>query len=270
MTSSKKIVLTRPLAQAQPLAQRLTAMGYPVTLFPLLEIAPLPAKSELQSSLQAVIANLSRYPLAVFVSPNAIHAVFKDKLTWPAGVSIAVMGEGSRAALTQYGINEKNTRIYCPTDPFHSDSEALLHELDLPSLKGRDVVIFRAETGRELLADVLVKHDIHMTKVVSYRRFAPAITAQNSRLLLELLESGSSWVVSSSEAVRTLVDKISKAVGLKAEVTPVVALQETNLWVSHHRIAETAEKCGFKHIRLIGSGDENLLLALQSSSANFA
>jgi len=267
-TSPKKIVLTRPVAQAQPLAQRLTALGYPVVLFPLLEIVPLPEKSELQRNLQNAIANLSRYALAVFVSPNAIHAVFQNGWLWPANVPIAVMGEGSRAALTQYGINEKNTRIYCPADPFHSDSEALLHELDLPSLKGRDVVIFRAETGRELLADALLTHEIHVNKVVSYRRFAPQVTAQNSQLLLELLESGSNWVVSSSEAIRTLVDMI--VVGIKAGATPVVTLQQMNLWVSHQRIAETAEKCGFKHIRLIGSGDENLLLALQSKSADLA
>lgn len=237
-------------------------------LFPLLEIAPLPEKSELQRDLQATIANLSRYALAVFVSPNAIHAVFKNGLTWPADVSVAVMGEGSRAALMQHGINEKNTRIYCPADPFHSDSEALLHELDLPSLTGRDVVIFRAETGRELLAEALVAHGMHVNKVVSYRRFAPPVTAQNSQLLLELLASGSNWVVSSSEAIRTLAEMMQKVVDEGA--TSVVALQQMNLWVSHHRIAETAEKCGFKHIRLIGSGDENLLLALQSMSANLA
>jgi uroporphyrinogen-III synthase len=264
--SHPKIILTRPAIQAQPLAQRLTALGYSVALFPLLEIAPLSANSELQLTLQATLADLSRYAMAVFVSPNAIHAVFKNGLVWPTDVPIAVMGEGSRAVLVQYGINEKNTRLFCPTDPFHSDSETLLHELDLPTLQDREVVIFRAETGRELLADALAAHGIHIVKVVAYRRFAPPLTAQTNQLMSELLGTEGHWVVSSSEAIRTLSDMINQGAG---EIR-VVALQQMNLWVSHRRIAETAEKCGFKHIHLIGSGDENLLHELQSRSINKA
>lgn len=266
-TSSKNIVLTRPTAQAQPLADKLTALGHFVTLFPLQEIAPLPEQSELQLTLQTTIMNLSRYALAAFVSPNAIHAVltsFNKGLVWPPEVAIAVMGEGSRAVLAQYGINEKNTRIYCPTDPSHADSETLLQELDLKALEGCNVVIFRAETGRELLFDALVAHDIHVTQVASYRRFAPPITAQRSQFLKGLLDVPRVWIVNSSEALRTLAEMINNETDRTEQ--RAVMMQQMNLWVSHHRIVETAEKCGFKRIRLISSGDENLLLALQSVS----
>lgn len=259
-TIFKPIVLTRPAVQAQPLADRLTALGYSVTLFPLFEIAPLPKESELHLTLETTLANLSRYAMAVFVSPNAVHAVFKNGLVWPAGVPIAIMGEGSRVTLLHYGVNEINTPIYCPTDPFRSDSEALLQELDLPLLKNREVVIFRAETGRELLAEALAERGIRVVKVVCYRRFAPPMTKQRSQLLNDLLASNSLWVINSSEALRTLFE-------LAADDIDVVALQQMNVWVSHRRIAEIAEKCGFKHIRLIGSGDESLVLALQSHSA---
>jgi uroporphyrinogen-III synthase len=252
--STPRIILTRPIAQAQPLAQRLTDLGYQVTLFPLLEIAPLP-----EQPWHSTLANLSRYAIAVFVSVNAIHAVFKHGLTWPSEVAIAVMGEGSRAVLAHYGV-PANTRVYCPTDALHSDSEALLQELDLSALKGREVLVFRAETGRELLADALLAHGIQVTKVPCYRRFAPVLTEQKQQLLLELLDLSSIWVISSSEALRTLVDMIHKA----------ERLPQMHVWVSHQRIAETAEKCGFKRIRLIGSGDENLVRALQSDSVNLA
>ncbi|PRC91268.1 uroporphyrinogen-III synthase [Solimicrobium silvestre] len=260
MASSNKIILTRPIAQAQPLAARLTALGYSVALFPLLEIAPLPEDGELHALLQATLANLSRYAMVAFVSPNAVHNVFQRGLKWPSEVAIAVVGEGSRAALAEYGINSDNTTIYCPTDPFRSDSETLLQELNLPALKGREVLILRAETGRELLSEALIAHGIQVVKVAAYRRFAPQITAHNSQLLLELLSCSDRWVVSSSEALRTLVELARKVAGEAA----VVKTQQINLLVSHHRIAETAENMGFKCVRLIGSGDENLLLALQS------
>jgi len=254
------IVLTRPIAQSQALAKQLEALRYRVAIFPLLEIAALPERSELQIKLQTSLANLDRYAMAAFVSPNAIHAVFQQKTRWPAHVAIAVLGEGSRLALAQYGINDTNTRIYSPTDPLKSDSETLLHNIDLPALKGHEVVIFRAETGRELLADALTEHEIKVDKVIAYRRFAATLSEQSAQQLMALLTESSRWVISSSEALRTLEDLVMQSAG---EVG-VVKMHQVNLWVSHQRIAQFAEKSGFKHVHLIGLGDENILLALQS------
>ena len=53
--TSRPVVVTRPTAQAQPLAQQVAAIGREVVLFPLLCIAPL---SDV-SALQAVLARLS-------------------------------------------------------------------------------------------------------------------------------------------------------------------------------------------------------------------
>ena len=254
------IVLTRPIAQSQSLLQQLEALGHSVALFPLLEVAPLQEHSEAQIKLQTTLAQMDRYAMAAFVSPNAIHAVFQYGLQWPAGVAIAVLGEGSRSALAQYGINDKNTLIYSPADPLKSDSETLLQNVDLPALKGHEVVIFRAETGRELLADALTAQGIKVNKVIAYRRFAPIMSQQRSQQLMALLAESNRWVVSSSEALRTLEEMVV----LSAGADGVVKMHQVNLWVSHQRIAQFAEKSGFKRVHLIGLGDENILLALQS------
>ena len=268
MTNPSTIVITRPLAQALPLSEKLTKLGYQVAVFPLLEIAPLPEQSELQRVFQAAIAELAGYAMVAFVSPNAIHMAM-DELqrqgkSWPQAVAIAVMGEGSRAALAQHGIHAANAHIVSPTDPFRTDSETLLRELDLAALAGRDVLILRAQSGRELLADALTEQGINVTQVAAYCRLAASITQPGdsglSKQLMSLLTPSTVWVVSSSEALRTLKQGCEKIAG----ATGVVKLQQVNLFVSHQRIAETAENCQFKCIRLIGSGDENLLLALQS------
>jgi len=256
----KIIVLTRPIVQSEDLARRLQGLGYTVVQFPLLEIAPLPTDSELHQKLTTSLANLNRYTLVAFVSPNAIHAVFQQGLTWPSEVAIAVLGEGSRAALAQYGVTDKNTRIYSPGDPTRSDSETLLDSLDLPALKGREVVIFRAETGRELLSDALTEQGIQVDKIIAYRRYAPTLTTRRSEQLVDLLTCSGNWVVSSSEALRTLEDMAIKSAGADG----VVKMHQVNLFVTHQRIAQIAEKSGFKHVHLIGLGDENLVLALQS------
>eukprot|EP01034_Spumella_vulgaris_P046327 gene46327-57774_t len=80
------VIITRPLAQAQPLAARVAALGRPVEVLPLLEIAPLADSSQLQ----ATLAQLASYALVAFVSPNAIDAAFAHIPAWPAGVTAAV------------------------------------------------------------------------------------------------------------------------------------------------------------------------------------
>jgi uroporphyrinogen-III synthase len=260
MINRAPLILTRPVAQAEPLARRLTELGYPVVLFPLLDIAALPVASDEMTHLLTALDNLNQYAMAVFVSPNAIHAVFETGLSWPSDVAIAVMGEGSRVALAQYGINDSNTRIVSPTDPFRSDSETLLENLDCTALTGKTVVIFRSESGRELLADALTSRGISVEKVVAYQRLVPTLTSEHVKQLTELLTCSGCWIVSSSEALRTLEEMVMQTGGSAA----VVKLHQVNLWVSHQRIAQNAENSGFKQVRLIGSGDENLLLALQS------
>ena len=73
------VVITRPAAQAGPLAAKIAALGLPVQLLPLLEIRALDGAEEC-ARLQAVLARLRDYALVVFVSPNAIDCVFAQAL----------------------------------------------------------------------------------------------------------------------------------------------------------------------------------------------
>ena len=64
----KRILVTRPAAQADGLAAMITAQGGEALCFPLLEIGP---PDDLQA-LDEVSENLDAYALAVFISPNAV------------------------------------------------------------------------------------------------------------------------------------------------------------------------------------------------------
>jgi uroporphyrinogen-III synthase len=48
------VVITRPAAQAAPLAQRIAALGHEAVIFPLLDIEPLPDQSALRQALADV------------------------------------------------------------------------------------------------------------------------------------------------------------------------------------------------------------------------
>jgi uroporphyrinogen-III synthase len=249
------VVVTRPLAQAAAFAERVSALGRVAVLFPLLEILPL----ENPGPLCVALAELARYDLVAFVSPNAIDAAFAELPDWPCAVPLAIIGEGSRAALARHGVTSANATIFSPRDPNRTDSETLLAALDLNALRGRKVLILRGQTGRELLADALRSAGADVVQVAAYRRVAPELDATGQAMLRHLAGSSNDWVITSSEALHILVNLVERFAGHSA----VSDLQRQHLLVPHLRINETAQALGFGNVTLTAAGDEHLLAALQ-------
>ncbi|WP_198119166.1 uroporphyrinogen-III synthase [Massilia rhizosphaerae] len=250
------VVITRPRQQAEPLARAVAALGRTPLILPLLDISPLPDETQLR----AALARLRDYALVAFVSPNAVDAAFAHIDAWPDDVALAVVGEGSRAALARHGVCGDRYRIHAPLDASHSDSEHLLQALDTAALAGRKVLVVRGETGRELLPDALRAAGIDVETVAAYRRAVPSLSPDLAASLRALLAAPNDWIVTSSEALRGLAGLVEQLDGGAS----VAKLQQQRLIVPHARIAETAEALGFKAVTLTGSGDERLLAALQS------
>jgi uroporphyrinogen-III synthase len=167
--AGKTIVVTRPQAQAAPLAEAIAAAGGTPLVFPLLEISP----AADPRPLAAAAERLADYALAVFISPNAVDYALPDLLAhgpWPAALTPAAVGQGTVKALAAHGI----AGCVAPTERF--DSEALL---ELPALAarqvaGKRVAIFRGDGGRELLADTLRQRGATVDCIPCYRRRALA------------------------------------------------------------------------------------------------
>ena len=255
------VVITRPAAQAGALAQQVAALGRTPVLLPLLDIHPL---ADL-APLKAALAQLSAFALVAFVSPNAIDAAFAHLPDgWPAGVTLAVLGEGSRAALARHGITQANANIVSPADPARSDSENLLQTLDLAALAGRRVLIVRGESGRELMADGFRAAGAQVSVVAAYRRSVPVLTPGLAQRLRSLLAAENDWIITSSEALRGLLALLEQLDSQATGQLLVAKMQHQHVIVPHARIAETARALGFTRLTLCGSGDERLLAALQS------
>jgi uroporphyrinogen-III synthase len=249
------VVITRPIEQAQPFAQRVATLGRNAIVFPLLEIHPLPD----DAPLRAALAELNGYSLVAFVSPNAIDATFGIVRNWPRNVALAVMGEGSRIALARHGLTSANAHIISPLDPARTDSETLLEALDLQALAGKRILIVRGETGRELLADALCGAGMDVVQVAAYRRNAPVLDRVRRKQLAQLLRSENDWIITSSEALRNLIQMVEQV----SSDDGVAKILQQKIIIPHVRIEETARGLGFRHITLTGSGDEQLLAALQ-------
>ncbi len=266
-SASGCVIITRPAGQAQPLAAQLAALGRSVVELPLLEISPLPDPVALRAALARLCAPTPGYALVAFVSPNAIDAAFAYLKQWPAGVKLAVLGEGSRAALARHGIHPDQVEIISPASDLPSDTEHLLQALDLDALRGEPVLIIRGESGRELMADGLRAAGAEVDVVPAYRRQLPQLTATLAVLLRQLLARPCDWIITSSEALRGLMVLLAE-LDLRypdaMQQNAVVSMQHQHLIIPHARIAETAKNLGFTRLTLTGSGDERLLAALQS------
>ncbi|MBD8722720.1 uroporphyrinogen-III synthase [Oxalobacteraceae sp. CFBP 13708] len=254
--TARVVVVTRPRAQADALAQAVAASGRTAVLLPLLEISPV----EDAAPLRAALAELDRFALVAFVSPNAIDAAFAHIDVWPMAVPVAIVGDGSRAALARHGVTGDTFTIFSPADSAHSDSEHLLQRLDLAAYAGKRVLIVRGDGGRELLADALRAAGARVEPVAAYRRATPVLTAELATRLRALLAQPNDWIITSSEALRGLAGLVQTI----DDNALMARLMQQRLIVPHARIAQTARDLGLEHVRLTGSGDARLLAALQS------
>lgn len=258
------VVITRPAAQAGPLAASVAALGLPVHVLPLLEIHSLEGAQ--LAELLAGLGTLHQQDLVVFVSPNAIDCVFAHLPSWPPGLPLAVVGEGSRLALAAHGVTDATALIHRPAAGMPSDSEHLLQALDLPALRGRRVLIVRGDGGRDFLADALRAAGAEVSFVTAYRRAPPALTPAMRATLGRLLQHNNDWIITSSEALRALLGllgEIDRSNG-DGQDGIVVKMQQQHLIVPHARIAQSAQALGFVRVTLTRSGDAGVLAALQS------
>jgi uroporphyrinogen-III synthase len=127
-------------------------------------------------------------------------------------------------------------------------------------LAGKKVLIIRAETGRELLADRLREAGVTVDQVAAYSRGSPPLDAGRRQELSELLAQGCDWVITSSEALRNLKEDVEQVAGAAGWQQ----IRQATLVVPHVRIAETAKNMGFEQVILTASGDEALIAAIQS------
>jgi len=240
------IVVTRPAHQAQHLAQLIAAAGGEPILFPVLEILD----AEDVRPLNALIARLDEFDLAIFISPNAASKamnLIRAQRELPPQLAIAAIGRGSRKELERCGL----TQVIVPQHQF--DSEGLLELPQFQDMGGKYVVIFRGEGGREMLGDTLVARGAQLEYAECYRRGKPNLDAAP---LLQRWSRGEvhAVTVTSGESLRNLFDLLGKS-GQQW-------LKKTPLFAAHERIAETARSLGLKQVWVTAAGDEGLVMGL--------
>ncbi|MBL8437501.1 MAG: uroporphyrinogen-III synthase [Zoogloeaceae bacterium] len=244
------VAVTRPVAQAEGLARAIEAAGGAVLRFPVIEIVPVDPPTELE----AACRDLDTFDLAFFVSANAVaHAVdfVRQRRAWPGHLAVATVGKASEAALNVRGFDP----VIAPSEGFDSEAVLRLPAFQTEAVVGKQVVIFRGDGGRELLADALRARGAQVRQVTAYRRCRPQI---DPTPLVQAARAGrlDALILTSSEGVRNLRAMISD--GDWSLFAPILVV------VPHPRIAEAARSAGLTHAVLCGAGTSAVMAALDT------
>ena len=245
----RRIVVTRPQHQAIGLSELIRAAGGVPVWFPTIEIEPLADCT----ALDAALARLGTFDLAVFVSANAVISAWPHLPgAWPENLTAGATGPGTAAALAERGV----ARIATPPEQF--DSEGLLAELERSGASPKQVLIVKGEGGRDWLAETLRARGAAVESVAAYRR---AAGRADPRIIGDLVRANQlgGVVVSSSEGA----DHLFGMLGANA----LAWLNAAPVFVPHARIAAHLRERGVTQVVLTAGGDAGLLAGM---AAHFA
>lgn len=232
------VLVTRPVARAQALADGLRRAGAQPLVHPGLEIVPL----ELDGATRALLER--PIDLAVFVSPTAVEEGLRQLRSIDQIDRIAAVGPGTARALEASGIRT----IVVPERP---DSEGLLATDDLMHVSGAVVAIFRGRGGRELLGTELTRRGAQVHYIECYERRRPS----DLEAIIERWRGGriDAAVFTSSEALDHY------ACAARPALSSIAA---TPIFVPHDRIAHAAGTAGFTQVVVTPPGDAAIIARL--------
>ena len=236
------VLVTRPARQAGGFARKIAALGGVPVIFPAIAILPPEDPTELVRA-QAALAS---YSFAVFVSANAVEHGAPDPARWPRDLPAFAPGPGTAEALAAVGI--ANARI--PSTTF--DSAGLLALPEFADPRGKRVLIFRGEKGREELGDALAARGAIVEHVACYRRAPPESGVAG---LIEAFADGriDAVTITSSEGQNNLWSLLDKTTRATWRALPT--------FVSHPRIAVHVRESGLAAVET-PAGDDGLVRGL--------
>ncbi len=249
--TSPKVLVTRPAHQAEPLLLQLQQQGFKAIPFAVIEICDVQASDTLIQQLKQI----EQYALLIFISANAVHKGMDCLQNLSANITqpVLAIGAATAKALKHYNV----TPLTLKSQQF--DSEALLEHpaLQGDNIQAKKILIFRGQSGREVLANQLRQRGA----VVEYAQVYWRQKAQQDiqPLLTQWQTEGIDVVtVSSNEALQNLYDMLAE--------DGRDYLLNTAIIVPSVRCVQLAQQLGFKAdiIQATSAADQATLLAIQN------
>ncbi|MET0659483.1 MAG: uroporphyrinogen-III synthase [Steroidobacteraceae bacterium] len=217
-----RVLVTRPLEQAEPLAALIEAQGGEARVLPSIAIEPVaPAQSYLEQ----------RFDWVVFVSANAVrHGTPLCRAEMAA--KVAAIGQATARALQAAAWRVD----VVPSAPY--TTETLLNSVEFTASANERVLIVRGMGGRDVLDRALLERGAAVESLTVYRRIPATYSAvERDQFEREWLESGFDIITATSaETLTHLHDQLSAAGRERLSQVPLLVVSP--------RIAESARALG--------------------------
>jgi uroporphyrinogen III methyltransferase/synthase len=228
----RRIVITRPRAQAGRFAELLEQHGAEVLQFPTIETVPL----ESYEKLDAALANLSQYHWVIFTSVNGVQYFFarlrarQQDIRSLGNARIATIGPETARA-----VEALHLRVEAIPEEYRA--EALVTVLG--EVKDQRILLPRAAVARAVLPDELRTLGAQVDEIAVYQTIRPR--TEKTEELRGLLKEGKIDLVTftSSSTVRNFI-------AMFPEEAPPVILEKTRLGCIGPITADTAREFGLE------------------------
>lgn len=208
-----KVLVTRPEQQAKALCEAIDNLGGTAIRFPVIEIT----QSRNQQAAIMVLDNIHEYDIGIFISRNAVDWTMKllaDKTSTPKKSNLDKLTLIAIGVTTAERLTKKMSTWVSSTQVISNsgtNSEALLEleALSEKDIRGKKIIIFRGEGGREHLATTLRERGAIVDYAEVYRRDCP----EYGRDVIDKLWSSSSpdvVIVTSNNGLENLFSLLNE------------------------------------------------------------
>ena len=231
----RRVIVTRPARDAAHWVDELINRGFKAQALPLIEIGPVTDPADI-ALLQDAWRDLHHYAACMFVSGNAVHYFFQQKMAvtksnglQPAINTIAnktinmlsaslrflAPGPGTAAALLAVGVPAAQVDSP-PLQAGQFDSEALWQVVSQRDWRGKRILVLSGQTsgtapqavsGRDWLSQQFLAAGAQVDRLSVYQRLAPELTDVQIQLVQSARQDSSVWLFSSSEALANLMQQ---------------------------------------------------------------
>ena len=243
----KQIIVTRARAQASDFVERLQESGANTLEFPTIETV----EPESWADLDAAVERIAEYDWMIFTSVNGLgYLLYRLKQTGRdirqlAGPKLCAIGSKTAEAVESVGMKVDLV-------PNEYRAEAIIEAIG--DVKGKKILIPRAQEAREILPEELGKMGATVDVVTAYRTVRP--TAKKDAILKQIRDSEVDMVTfTSSSTVTNFAGMFEKSE--LAEIQGKLKVASIGPITS-----ETAKKLGFK---VDVSPDEYTIVGLTQS-----
>jgi uroporphyrinogen-III synthase len=249
------VIVTRPASAGRRLFERLLRQGYRTHWWAAFDIGDAPDPPHAR----AVLARLSDYDLAIFVSATAVHAAQSLMSgAWPSGTMIGAVGASTLAAVEAELKPPEKAVISATEEDQQSGSEAFWSAWLATKRRADRVLLVRAQDGRNWLNERFAEQGAQVDTVAVYSRVLRRPSAQELQNLKAWIASGEepAIVFSSSEGVTALDQQVDSAA--QAWLRSGIAI------ACHPRIGDKLLSNGYARVLNATFDDDSIVAQLES------